>query len=104
MKVKSVIRTSLVGIACASFALGTAAGGQQKSVKKHSAQRYAVVRPQVVFVEVTGSRIPQRVVLTGQQVNSGSPLYVVQGNELSRTGATSVAGMISLDPSVTRTR
>jgi len=54
----------------------------------------------VILVEVTGSRIPQRVVLYGQQANSGSPLYVVQGAELVNTGATSVGGLLSLDPSV----
>lgn len=60
----------------------------------------AAAKPRVILVEVTGSRIPQRVVVGGQQVNSSSPLYVVRDNEVARTGATSVYGMIAMDPSV----
>lgn len=96
-----------------SFMLGTAAGAEQKSSKvkvksKDSTQlsrsKSAVMKPRVILVDVTGSRIPQRVVLMGQQVNSASPLYVVQGDELTRTGATSVIGMLALDPSISRSR
>ena len=58
----------------------------------------------VVYTQTTNSRIPERVQLKGQQVNSSSPMYVVQGNDLVRTGATTIAGMIALDPSVTTTR
>jgi len=97
-----------------SFMLGTAAGEAEKKFdskvkNKDLKQQYrfnrAAVKTKVIYIEVTGSRIPQRVVLMGQQVNSGSPLYVVQGDELSRTGATSVIGMLSLDPSISqRTR
>jgi hypothetical protein len=94
-----------------SFMLGTAAGEAEKKfdpklTSKELKQQYrlnrAAKKPKVIFVEVTGSRIPQRVVLAGQQVNSGAPLYVVQGEDLSRTGATSVIGMLSLDPSITQ--
>jgi hypothetical protein len=93
------------------FMLGTAAGESEKKfeskVKSNdSKQQYrfnrATVKQTVVFVEWTGSRIPQRVFLSGQQVNGTSPLSVVQGEDLSRTGATSVIGMLSLDPSVSR--
>lgn len=95
------------------FMLGTAAGEPEKKFEskvksKDSKQQYrlnsATVKPRVihVYVEVTGSRIPQRVVLMGQQINSASPLYVVQGQDLNRTGSTSVIGMLSLDPNITR--
>jgi hypothetical protein len=88
------------------FMLGTAAGepGKKFESKAKNSKQYqltsSTVKPKVIFVEVTGSRIPQRVVLMGQQVNSYSPLYVVQNNELNRTGATTVAGMLSQDPSI----
>lgn len=93
-----------------SFMLGTAAGGQKKvqsktrDFKQSNTSVTVAPKPVVVMVEVTGSRIPQRVVLQGQQVNSGSPLYIVRGEELNRTGATSVLGMLSLDPSISRRR
>jgi hypothetical protein len=54
-----------------------------------------------VYVELTGSHIPQRVILQGQGVNSASPMYIVQNDELHRTGAVSIAGMLALDPSIT---
>ena len=113
MKLTSLIRCSLVGVACMGFMLGTAARAadnksESKAKSKDSTQLYrsksAAVKPRVVYVEVTGSWIPQRVVVRGQQVDSASPVYVAQGNELLRTGATSVFGMISADPSVFRGR
>jgi hypothetical protein len=113
MKLTSFVWRSLVGVACMSFMLGTAArGADEKSESKvkdstHRYQSTIVVKPkvkQVIWMEVTGSRIPQRVVLRGQQADTASPLYVVQGDELSRTGATSVAGMLSLDPSISSSR
>jgi hypothetical protein len=94
-----------------SFMLGTAARAadnksESKIRSKDSTQLYrsksAAVKPRVIYVQVTDSRIPQRVIIMGQQVNSASPLYVVQGDELNRTGATSVIGMLSLDPSISR--
>ena len=90
------------------FMLGTAAGEPEKKFesKVKNSKQYrlnsSTVKPKVIFVEMTGSRIPQRVVLMGQQVNSTSALYVVQGDELLRTGATDVIGMLSLDPSISR--
>ena len=63
--------------------------------------RAQTLRPRVILVEVTGSRIPQRVVIMGSQVNSASPLFVVQGDALTRGGATTVSGILSIDPSIT---
>jgi hypothetical protein len=103
---------SLVGVACMSFMLGTTAMGQDntseskvkaKSTSQEYRYRTTVVRPQkiIILTQLTDSRIPQRVVLKGQQVNSASPVYVVQGNELLRSGSTSLAGILSNDPSIT---
>lgn len=55
----------------------------------------------VVLVEVTGSRIPQRVVIAGEQVNSASPLRVFQGQTLETIGATTVGHALALDPDIT---
>ena len=86
------------------FMLGTAMGEDNGSkptkwMTTHELRK-APVKPQYIYVEVTGSRIPQRVYVSGQQVNGSSPVYVVQGAELNRTGATSVLGMLALDPSI----
>jgi hypothetical protein len=95
MKLTTFVRTSLAGIACMGFMLSMAVGAPTQSQVKSKG-----VKPRVIWVYVTDSRIPQRVVLMGQQVNGASPLYVVQGGELLRGGGTSVYGMISLDPSI----
>ena len=104
MKLAILFRTCLIGVAFMSFIVGPAArAGTETEVKATSTRpKTTAVKPRqrVILVEVTGSRIPQRVVLYGQQANSGSPMYVIQGQELANTGATSVGGLLSLDPSV----
>jgi hypothetical protein len=108
MKLTSFVRTSLAGVACMSFMLSVAVGAPagSKAKSQGSPQKYQLnsvaVKPRVVWVYVTDSRIPQQVVVRGQQVDGSSPIYVVQGHELSRTGATSVIGMLGLDPSISR--
>ena len=90
------------------FMLGTAAGEPQKTsdskVKTKGSVKYqasnTIPKKVVIWVPVTGSLIPQRVVLRGQQADTASPLYVVQSDEFLRSGATSVGGMLSLDPSI----
>jgi hypothetical protein len=107
MKLVTNVGAYVVGIALAVFVSGTSvrAGTEQESAAKSTAtQKAKAPKERVILVEVTGSRIPQRVVVYGQQVNSASPLYVVQGQELNNTGATSVAGLLSLDPSITVNR
>jgi hypothetical protein len=104
MKLTSLVRRFLVGVAGLSFMLGVSARADNNAevqLKTRVATHQQVTKHRTVLTQITGSNIPQRVVLKGQQVNSPSPLYVVEGNELLRTSATSVAGMLSLDPSVT---
>lgn len=101
MKLKSIVWRSLVGVACMSFMLGTATAAEKMSKVKPGVK---VWRNQIVLVELTGSRIPEHVVLKGQNANSASPVYIVQNDELHRTGAISIAGMLSLDPSITTGR
>ena len=91
-----------------SFMLGAAAkGAENESKSKAKAkttteQLLPASKPKVIYVEITGSRIPQRVVISGQQVNSDSPLMVYAGDDLKRSGATNVIGILSIDPSITR--
>lgn len=105
MKLITIIRGCIVGTALAGFAFGASVqAGTKTDVNKPSKAYVDVSKPiqkRVILVDVTGSRIPQRVVLYGQQATSGSPLYVIQNQELLNTGATSVAGLLKLDPSIT---
>ena len=109
MKLKSLVGRSLVGVACMSFMLGTAARASDKSEykikNKNSAQvSSTVVKPkeQVILVYMTGSRIPQRVVDSSTYVNGASNLRVFGRNDLIRSGSATVSGMLlSIDPDIT---
>ena len=93
MKLTSLVWRSLVGVACMSFVLTAAAAGEKNKTG------YREWRG-VVYTTVTGSFIPERVVLRNTMVNGASPLTVFQGSELHTNGATSLAGILALDPSM----
>jgi hypothetical protein len=90
----------LVGIGVLSAPGAKADTNQSKDMPKARVQQQAVQR--VILVETTDSRIPKRVVIAGNQVNSSSPLYVLQSRELLRTGAVDVVGMLANEPSIVR--
>ena len=96
MKLSSVVWRSLVGVACMGFILSTATAGENKKSTKPG----VITWNKVVMVKLTGSQIPQRVIIRGQRTNGTEPMYIVQNDELHRTGANSIAGMLALDPSI----
>jgi hypothetical protein len=100
MKLTPWIRRSLAGVAFMSLVLGSTAIASDTGTVY--AGKYRVVKDgkYVIYTETTNSRIPERVVLKGQQVNTASPMYVVQGKDLLRTGATNIVGILALDPSI----
>jgi hypothetical protein len=91
--------------------LVTAMGAERKSdskVKKEDSKQYRAnsadgkLKKNIVILSiVTGSNIPQRIVIKGTQVNTPYPLYVLQGNDLVRSGAVDVSGILVNDPSIT---
>jgi hypothetical protein len=91
-----------------SFVLGsTARAGSVSDSGSVYAGKYRIVKDgkYVIYTETTASRIPERVVVRGQQANTASPMYVVQGNnQLLRTGATNLIGILAMDPSITSRR
>lgn len=86
-------------LAVPSLKANTETAADNKAVVRTQMQRPAPVQ-RIVLVQTTGSLIPQRVVISGNQVNSASPLFVLQSRDLLRTGATDVAGMLRTDPSI----
>jgi hypothetical protein len=68
--------------------------------RQHAQQLESTTKARVILCDVTGSRIPQRVTVGGQQVNSASPLVVYASPDLLRGGSSSVAGILALDPSI----
>lgn len=102
MKMRSMVGKSLVGAACITLVLGTTAMGAERKQRATAQRAVNADRERIVLVHVTGSLIPQRVVLVGgRQVTSASPVTVFQGNELARSGAVTVAGILAQDPSIT---
>jgi hypothetical protein len=83
-----------------SFVLASTAGASDTGTVY--AGKYRVVKDgkYVIYTETTASRIPERVVLYGNHPNTASNMYVVQGKDLLRTGATSIIGILALDPSI----
>jgi len=108
MKLITLTWGCVVGAVLAGFALGASVQAGTKTETNKPSRAYVdvskPVQKRIILVDVTGSRIPQRIVLYGYQATSASPLYVIQNEELLNTGATSVAGLLKLDPSVQVTR
>jgi hypothetical protein len=101
MKRTAVVAKSLVIAGCVTL-LGMGAGhAGQPTADRGTVYHPAPVKQRVVLVRVTGSLIPQRVVLRGNNVDSASPLYVMQGNDLLRSGSSDISGILRTDPSVT---
>jgi hypothetical protein len=105
MKTRMFRRTLLSGLTCATVLLATSAIASEKAAQ----QRRGTVqqddtglppRERVILVQVTGSLIPQRVVLNGRQVNSTAPVSMYGRNDLSRAGASTVEGILARDPSI----
>jgi hypothetical protein len=101
MKLTPWIRRSLVGVAFMSLVLGSTA--MASDTGRVYLGKYRIVKDgkYIIYTQTTNSRIPERIVVRGQQANTSSPMYVVQGNGLLRTGATNLLGMLALDPSIT---
>jgi hypothetical protein len=104
MKLTPWIRRSVGGIAFMSLVLGSTAIASDTGTVY--AGKYRIVKDgkYVIYTETTNSRIPERIVLRGQQANTSSPMYVVEGKELLRTGATNLVGILALDPSISSRR
>lgn len=98
MKTLMQVGSGILGIALTA---ATVFAGQTET--KTQAKKAAAVRPaqRVIYVDVTGSRIPQRVVVDGRQVNSASPLTVYSGGAISNSGATTVTSVLAFDPDIT---
>jgi hypothetical protein len=96
----------LVMASCVT-AFGVAAAHAENNEVKESRARVVTAPPRqrVILVTMTGSLIPQRVVLAGNCVNSASPLTVYGRHDLIRSGAVDVAGALAkIDPSIFITR
>jgi hypothetical protein len=102
MQHKSVITKSLVVAACVLL-VSVATSNAADSNRHRTSAQATPPKERIVLVKVTGSWIPQRVVLSGRQVNSASPVSMVFADDAAG-GSTNVLGMLSLEPSITRGR
>ena len=111
MKTKPLVLRYLAASALiALVSTVTAQGASTKSdLKTNRTRSITVASPvrvveRVVYVRVTGSLIPQRVVLVGNNVNGASNMFVLQSHDLLRSGSATVEGMLLLDPSISFSR
>jgi hypothetical protein len=58
---------------------------------------------QCVYVDVTGSHIPQKIKIHRTGTLTASPLRVYNRREIDQTGRVTVAGVLAQDPSLTVT-
>jgi hypothetical protein len=95
--------TNFVVASCVT-AFGVAAVQAESNDVKERRARVVTAPPRqrVVLVTMTGSLIPQRVVLVGNNVNGASPLTVYGRNDLFRSGAGDLASSLAMiDPNIT---
>ena len=96
MKLNSIVWGSLVGVACMCLMLGTAAAGEKKTSVKQGVKTW----DRVVLVEVTGSRIPQRVIIRGHRGKTGRPQRGVKKKNYPRGGGREKTGRFLSRPGI----
>jgi hypothetical protein len=101
MKTTRLVTKLLVAAAATGLGIAGAHAADSKDGQVNRARNSVTPRERVVLVQVTGSWIPQRVVIAGNQVNSASNVVFYGRNDLYRTGASDVgAALASVDPDI----
>lgn len=99
MKTTRLVSSLLVAAVVTAFAV-SANASDSKRAKDVQAQN-ANAREHVVLVQVTGSLIPQRVVISGNAVNAASPVVFYGRNDLYRSGADNIGlALARIDPDI----
>ena len=98
-------RSAALGILCAlGFVSAVAADPPNSDRSQNSDHRRMVVvsnDPPTKYVVLTGSYIPQKVVVRSIGTNTTDPRRIYRRSEIDRTGRVTTEGVLALDPSVT---
>ncbi len=90
-KVAALVLAAATGFGAAAFA---EPNGDYPSLKGDKP------RPQSEYVFVTGSMIPQKVIVKSIGTATNSQLRVIKQTEIERTGRFTTAGLIAQDPAL----
>ena len=106
-------KSAALGMLCALGFVSAVAADPPNSDRSQSTNRIPAVPapapPTVIvwnqnptkYVVLTGSYIPQKVVLRSSGTNTTDPRRIYNRNEIDKTGRVSTEGVLALDPSVT---
>jgi hypothetical protein len=92
----------LIGSGIVAMALTSATVQADQPKPKTQTKRAVAVRHirRVIYVDVTGSRIPERVVTSVPQTRGAAAVKVYGSSNVRNTGATSVASALAMDPDI----
>ena len=100
-----VTKSAALGMLCAlGFVSAVAADPPNSDRSQNSDHRRMVVvsnDPPTKYVVLTGSYIPQKVVVRSLGTDTTDPRRIYRRGEIDRTGRVTTEGVLALDPSVT---
>src|SRR5438067_6551320 len=98
-----VTKSAALGMLCALGFVSAVAADPPNSNDSRNPNRMVVVSndPPTKYVVLTGSYIPQKVVVRSIGTNTTDPRRIYRRSEIDRTGRVTTEGVLALDPSVT---
>ena len=96
-------KSAALGMLCALGFVSAVAADPPNSNGSQNPNRMVIVSndPPVKYVFVTGSYIPQKVVLRSIGTNTAFPVRIYHRSEIDRTGRVTTEGVLAQDPSLT---
>ena len=98
-----VTKSAALGMLCALGFVSAVAADPPNSNGSQNPNRMVVVSNEkpTRYVVLTGSYIPQKVVVRSIGTNTTAPLRIIRRSEIDRTGRVTTEGVLRLDPSLT---
>jgi len=98
-----VTKSAALGMLCALGFVSAVAADPPNSNGSQNPNRMVVVSNEkpTKYVVLTGSYIPQKVVVRSIGTNTAMPLRIYNRSEIDRTGRVTTEGVLRLDPSLT---
>src|SRR5205823_851216 len=98
-----VTKSAALGMLCALGFVSAVAADPPNSNGSQNPNRMVVVSNEkpTKYVVLTGSYIPQKVVVRSIGTNTTAPLRIIRRSEIDRTGRVTTEGVLAQDPSLT---
>jgi hypothetical protein len=96
-------RSAALGMLCALGFVSAVAADPPNSDRSQNSRHMVVTSndPPTKYVVLTGSYIPQKVVVRSIGTNTTDPRRIYNRSEIDRTGRVTTEGVLALDPSLT---